>query len=212
MYFTLKPSDISFSEQALIRKWTQLVIGAERGQSGCVVTTICWYHLVCQVSAPTLEQQLRNRRSTPRRNRIMPSKLDKMLVNIENEQLLDVTSQQEELIRAKDVAKRQASIEEQERKSTEWRWVSAICSIAFLAAEVSCVTLCNSLHRVVSQDYMLFCMSMPCRLWIITLAHAADIKNWRWEPTTAESVIFCSQCNSQLYRIECISSCTYVYM
>ena len=51
----------------------------------------------------------------------MPSKLDKMLVNIENEQLLDVTSQQEELIRAKDVAKRQASIEEQERKSTEWR-------------------------------------------------------------------------------------------
>ena len=79
----------------------------------------------------TLERQLSHRsKRTSIRNRHHPppgsmltSKLDKMMLNIENEQLLDVTSQQEELIRAKDIARRQASIDEQERKATEWRSV-----------------------------------------------------------------------------------------
>ena len=47
--------------------------------------------------------------------------LDKMLSSLEKEELLNQDDQKEELIRAKDVAKRQATIEEQEVKSARWR-------------------------------------------------------------------------------------------
>ena len=47
--------------------------------------------------------------------------LEKMLSGLENEELLNADDQKEELIRAKDVAKRQATIEEQEVKSARWR-------------------------------------------------------------------------------------------
>ena len=51
----------------------------------------------------------------------MPSKTDIMLANLEAEQLMDKTSQQEEIIRAKDVAKRQASIQEKGNNSNTWK-------------------------------------------------------------------------------------------
>ena len=57
--------------------------------------------------------------------------LDKMLSSLEKEELLNQDDQKEELIRAKDVAKRQATIEEQEVKSARWRWVTTTFGVMY---------------------------------------------------------------------------------